>query len=335
MPLPAPLLIVVLVIACALGPLRASLPPIARDIGPIAMTVSDLDRSVAFYTHVLDFTPVSRDAAAGEPYERLEGLAGVRTRTALLALGQERIALVEYVAPKGRPFPAGSRGNDRWFEHLAIVTSDIGRAYARLRANHVRNTSLRPQRLPDWNPSAGGIRANYFRDPDGHYLELLQFPPDKGAARWHASGPLFLGIDHTAIVVRDTDASLAFYRDGLGLRVTGESENYGVEQERLSGVAGAHVRITSLRATLGPGIELLEYVAPLDGRPIPIDERPNDIAYWQTLVVTDGVADAVAWLRHDGASFISNQSVTLPGNAETRAAVVRDPDGHAFELIGS
>ena len=337
LPLPAPLLIVVLIMACALGPLRAALPaPIARGVGPIAITVSDLDRSVDFYTRVLNFRTVARTAATGEAYARLEGLPGLRTRTAVLALGQERIALVEYVTPKGRPFPVDSHGNDVWFEHLAIVTSNMDRAYARLQARHVRNASRAPQRLPDWNPEAGGIRAYYFRDPDGHYLELLQFPPGKGAARWHASNaPLFLGIDHTAIVVRDTKSSLGFYRDQLGLRVAAQSDNYGIEQERLSGVGGAHVRITSLRARTGPGIELLEYVAPIDGRPIPVDERANDLAYWQTSIDASDVAGAAAWLRHGGASFISSESVTLPGDPPVRAAVVRDPDGHALELIGS
>ena len=77
-----------------------------------------------------------------------------------------------------------------------------------------------------------------------------------------ATDKLFLGIDHTAIVISDTDASLRFYRDVLGLQVVGESENYGPEQERLNNVFGARLRITSLRAASGPGVEFLEYLAP-------------------------------------------------------------------------
>jgi hypothetical protein len=87
--------------------------------------------------------------------------------------------------------------------------------------------------------------------------------------KWQAPGSrLFLGIDHSAIVVTDTDASLAYYRDTLGLKVVGGSENYGVEQERLNNVFGARLRITALRAGYGPGVELLEYLAPRTGRPI-------------------------------------------------------------------
>src|SRR5438094_518151 len=83
-----------------------------------------------------------------------------------------------------------------------------------------RRASTGPQLLPRTIPGAAGIRAFYFRDPDGHPLEVLQFPRDKGDPKWHApSDRLFLGIDHTAIVVSDTRTSLAFYRDLLGFRV--------------------------------------------------------------------------------------------------------------------
>ena len=135
--------------------------------------------------------------------------------------------------------------------------------------------------MPDWNKNAGGIEAFYFKDPDGHVLEVLAFPPGKGDPRWQEKGRLFLGIDHTAIVVGDTEASLRFYRDTLGMRVAGGAENYGTEQEHLNNVFGARLRITALRAEKGPGIEFLEYLAPSDGRPRPTGpprERPGELA---------------------------------------------------------
>jgi hypothetical protein len=89
-------------------------------------------------------------------------------------------------------------------------------------------------------------------------LEILQFPPDKGDPKWHiATNKLFLGIDHKAIVVAQTEMSLKFYRDLLGMRIIGMSENYGTDQEHLNNVFGARLRITSLRAARTPGVELL------------------------------------------------------------------------------
>src|SRR6516164_9525741 len=197
-------------------------------VDSVAITVSDLDRSVEFYSRVLNFQKIGEYEAAGAGYEHLEGVFGVRIRAARMQLGNEKIELTEYLAPKGRPAPVDSRANDGWFQHIAIIVSDMDKAYAWLRQNKVQHALSGPQRLPDWNKNAGGIQAFYFRDPDGHFLEVLAFPPDKGDPKWHHGDGLFLGIDHTAIVVADTEAGLHFYRDLLGMTVAGESENYGV-----------------------------------------------------------------------------------------------------------
>jgi catechol 2,3-dioxygenase-like lactoylglutathione lyase family enzyme len=249
-------------------------------------------------------------------------------RVVRLRLGSEFLELTEYLAPRGRPAPPDARSNDRWFQHVAIVVRDMDRAYRWLHDNHVAHVSSEPQRLPDWNPNAGGIRAFYFRDPDGHPLELIWFPPGKGDARWQqATDRVFLGIDHTAIAVGDTAASLAFYRDRLGLRVAGGSENYGPEQERLNAVFGARLRITSLRAGEGPGIELLEYLAPCDGRPFPADERASDLVHWQTRLVTRGEA-ALEKLGQGRPVAVPDHELGF-----ARGVTVRDPDGHALEIV--
>ncbi len=260
----------------------------------------------------------------------------MRLRTARLRLGDEFIELTEYLAPKGRPAPADSRSNDRWFQHVALIVSDMDSAYGWLRRHKVQHASPGPQLLPDWNKSAGGIRAFYFRDPDGHALEVLSFPADKGNPKWHRrSDKLFLGIDHTAIVISDTEASLQFYRDVLGMEVAGESENYGPEQERLNNVFGARLHITALRAAAGPGIEFLEYLAPRDGRPYPQDEKSNDLIHWQTRFLGISADQAAENLRKSRRTLISTGAIELPdGRAGFRKAViVRDPDGHAVEVV--
>jgi catechol 2,3-dioxygenase-like lactoylglutathione lyase family enzyme len=262
----------------------AASPPVRTEVkavDSIGITVNDLDRAVDFYTRVLTFQKVGEREVAGDTYERLVGVFGLRLRVVRMKLGDEHIELMQFLAPRGRPIPVDSKSNDRWFQHVAIIVSDMDEAYAKLRTFKVEHASSGPQRLPEWNPNAGGIKAFYFRDPDGNHLEILQFPAGKGDSKWHrasagADRPLFLGIDHTAIVVRDTTASLQFYRDQLGLRVAGTSENYGTEQEHLNNVFGAHLAITALRAPKGPGIEFLEYLAPRTGRPIPADTLAND-----------------------------------------------------------
>ena len=223
------------------------------------------------------------------------------------------------------------------FYSHAIVVSDMDAAYGRLREFHVGYASSGPQRLPDWNPNAAGIRAFYFRDPDEHNLEVLQFPAGKGLPKWHVhDGRTFLGIDHTAIVIADTAASLAFYRDTLGLKVVGTSENYGTEQEHLNNVLGAHLQITSLRAPRGPGIEFLQYLAPLSGRPAPADTHANDLWSWQ-IIMTAARPRELERMLHDSHFTLVSSNVGRVGDGALDwedAFIARDPDGHTA-LISS
>jgi catechol 2,3-dioxygenase-like lactoylglutathione lyase family enzyme len=317
-------------------PVQGQLPPtLVQGVDAVGMTVSDLDRSIDFYSKVLSFEKVSDVEVAGDDYEHLEGVFGLRMRVVRMRLGDEAIVLTEYLAPRGRGIPEDSHSNDHWFQHIAIIVSDMDRAYQWLRQNKVQHASSGPQRLPDWNPKAGGIRAFYFQDPDGHALEILWFPAGKGDPKWHrASDKLFLGIDHTAIVVAGTDRSLKFYRDLLGFRVVGESENYGAEQEHLNNVFAAHLRITSLRTASGPGIEFLEYLAPVDGRSYPADSRANDLIHWQTQLAASDLDSAAQRLRTAKTIFASPGAVaTRDGKLGfRRGLLLRDPDGHAILL---
>ncbi len=334
----ASILLLAAIAFCEVAPrVAAQSPPAARaeSVGTIGIVVSDMDRSVDFYSQVLTFEKVSDVEVFGDAYEHLEGLFGVRMRIVRMHLGEEQIELTEFLTPQGRPIPVDSRSNDRWFQHIAIITSDMDRAYQILRDHKVKHASTAPQTLPANITNAAGIRAFYFRDPDNHFLETLQFPPDKGDAKWHrASDRVFLGIDHTAIVVSDTEASLKFYRDTLGMHIAGESENFGAEQEHLNNVFGARLRITSLHASAGPGIELLEYEAPRDGRPMPTDSRTDDLWSWQTTILTTH-ADTLAKAASDAKyQLASSGLVALPnsGLEFRQGELVRDPDGHVMRI---
>ena len=154
--------------------------------------------------------------------------------------------------------------------------------------------------------------------------------------KWHkTSGQLFLGIDHTAIVVADTKASLQFYRDALGMRIVGESENYGIEQEHLNNVFGARLRITSLHAPSGPGVELLEYLAPRTGRLMPAGSETDDLWAWQTTASLQDASSEERFLRSRKVEFVSSGMVTLNELVFgfTSGFLVHDPDGHLVRIV--
>ena len=309
---------------------------LVKSVESVGMTVSDMDRSVEFFSKVLSFEKTSDVEVHGAEFEKLRGMFGLRMRVVRMKLGTETIELSQYLAPEGRPIPADWRSNDHWFQHIAIVVSDMDKAYVQLRAHKVRHASTGPQTLPANLKAVAGIRAFYFKDPDGHNLEIIYFPAGKGDPRWQQKNDkLLLGIDHTTIVVSSTPNSLKFYRDHLGLKLAGESMNYGTEQEYLNNVAGARLHISGLRAQNGPGIEFLEYLTPRDGRPAPKDTRANDLWHWQTTLSTASVAAAVRKLNGGRERMIS------PGVAQIadknfgfmKGFLARDPDGHGLQFV--
>jgi len=92
--------------------------------------------------------------------------------------------------------------------------------------------------------------------------------------------------------------------------------------------------VTTLRAERGPGVELLQYLAPTDGHPYPGDARPNDLVHWQTTLLAPALDDAASAARAGGATPVSRDTAVLAGSrlGLTRAVLVRDPDGHALLL---
>ena len=309
--------------------------PLVNGLDAVGYTVRDMDTISKFFTEVLTFKMVSDEEVVGDDFEALFGVFGARIRVVRLKLGDESVVLKEFLAPRGRPIPVDSVSNDGWFQHVAIVVSDMEAAYKRLRKFKVEHASTGPQTLPDWNPNAGGIKAFYFKDPEGHVLELLEFPQGKGDERWQSKKQLFLGIDHTAIVVDDTETALKFYRDVLGMKVAGASENYGVEQERLNNVFGARLRITGLRAAKGPGIELLEYLAPSTGRPYPKTTKANDLWHWHTWLHTKDAGDAATATGKAGVEWTSPGATDIEDDelGIDEGIMVSGPFGHQVLLV--
>jgi len=306
-------------------------------IRAIGLTVTDAVRSKDFYTQALDFELVSDITVEGQDYSDLEGVAEAKIRIVTLQLGDELIELWEYLNVEGKPIPIDSQSNDLWFQHMAIVVSDMERAIAHLGSFPINPISVEPQTIPPSNKASAGVRAFKFKDPDRHDLELIWFPPDKGQDKWHQNtARKFLGIDHSAIAVANTQQSLQFYRDLLGMQVEDGSLNQGETQARLDGLPEDIVRVTDLRpAQAGLGVELLDYIAPANGRTMPSDWKSCDIAHMQIELVVNDIEQAVDILRQNGVQFVSPRLVQFTDSScpYRQGCLVKDPNGHAMLLI--
>jgi catechol 2,3-dioxygenase-like lactoylglutathione lyase family enzyme len=302
----------------------------------IALTVSDLDRSITFYEQALDFKKVSEQTIVNRDFDYVTNVFGARVRSAELQLGDEKIQLNQFLSASGQVIPIDSRSNDLWFQHFAVVVSDMDKAFAQLQRVAVTGISSAPQTIPATNQAAAGIKAYKFKDPDGHPLEVLYFPPDKGRAKWQGHGDhLFLGIDHTAITVADTARSLAFYRDTLGFTVAGQGLNTGATQEQLDSAFGAVVRITGLRpqSEQSIGVEFLQYLTPPGGRPARIDARVNDLTHVHIILQVDDVTRLADELTKKNVAFVSPLALPVKELHCQQCLMVKDPDGHAVLLV--
>jgi catechol 2,3-dioxygenase-like lactoylglutathione lyase family enzyme len=212
-----------------------------------------------------------------------------------LSAGGQRIDL-EYFDQNGRPYPESVTAADLCFQHFALVTRDAAAAWERARAHGATPISIEgPVTLP---PSAGGVTAAKFRDPEGHPLEFLQFPSAAGSS---GHTECVLGIDHSAISVADAGMSRRFY-EALGLRADRPTLNEGPTQAALDGVPDVRVDVVPLSPESGtPHLELLGYRNPIG--------RPAD-----RLSANDVAATRIVW-RSD------------------RNALLRDPDGHLHLLM--
>lgn len=322
--------------------------PHIRNIG---FTCRDAEALASFYTSHLGCRRQECLELEAGSYAELIGLPGSRLKLLRLKLGAEQLELLEVLelgegVRPGRSIPTDSRSNDLWFQHICIVVANMAAAatpvQALIQQGQLQSISSSPQTLPSWNKAAAGIQAFKFHDPEGHCLELLQFPQDKGEPRWHraAEGSAFLGIDHSAIANADTPRSCRFYEELLGLRLGGDGVNRGIEQDHLDGLSGTEVRITGHRCPEGAGIECLNYMQPMGGRALPADQSSADIAHWQIRLQMCDVEAIASQLEHLGGSWVSPGIVDLSGEQATalgfnRALQIRDPDGHQLQIVCS
>jgi catechol 2,3-dioxygenase-like lactoylglutathione lyase family enzyme len=280
----------------------------ARRIVGFGLTSADADRLTEFYVMAFGARQVSSEHLSGAGFERRMGVSGGALRHTI-EVGRESVDVIQFDMP-GRPYPQPLSPIDTVFQHFAIVVSDMDQAMSQLQRSPgwVPISSGGPQRLP---ASSGGVTAFKFQDPEGHPLELLAFPKHGVPARWRErlSDGIFLGIDHSAISVRDTATSKGFYQ-ALGFVVTSQTLNHGEAQANLDGVPSPEVEVTalSLGATT-PHLELLCYQSEV--RPPHRALAGNDAAATRILLAADG----------------------LQSDVDAAPRLLVDPDGHHLLLV--
>ena len=139
------------------------------------ITVSNLERSLAFWRDVLGFELSHTAHQTGELAREITGVAGAEIKLAVLkASGGHKIELLEYLAPSDRKH-VDLRPCDVGSAHVALLVDDLDAVLNAIAASGWKAAG-QPQTLKT-GPNAGK-RVVYVRDPDGTTIEFMQ-PPIK------------------------------------------------------------------------------------------------------------------------------------------------------------
>jgi len=297
-----------------------------QKLSRIALVSQEPESLAAFYRSAFGFARGEETRLSGTALESLLGIPGAKARLLTLRLGRQAIELLS-IEPKGEAYPARVPAWSKLFQHFAIVVSSMAAAYAKLsaQAGWKPISTEGPQTLP---ASSGGVTAFKFRDPEGHPLELVAFPPDAIPEPWQmADAAGFLGIDHSAISVADTSRSIEFYRR-LGLQRSGGSLNTGPAQDRLDGAKGTLVEVTALApAELPPHVELLCFRKAL--------RRNWNVSGINGVAATQLILSAHSTAALDGVCAQNADALVskpVPFEDGVARAMMRDPDGHLLRL---
>ena len=126
-------------------------------IDRVTLIVTDLDRAEDDYVRTFGCR-VEQRGGIDPALTRVLCIRQARGRRSLLRLGRDRIELLEFTDSAGRPYPPGSTSTDLWFQHMAIVVTDMRQAYLRV---------IGEPALPAHQPQRSGTAAGRLRRRDG------------------------------------------------------------------------------------------------------------------------------------------------------------------------
>lgn len=137
----------------------------------VGLSVTDMERSLAFYRDILGFEVLRvQDRGPDGNLGKLVGMPGCRARVAQIRLGEAILELFEYKEPRGNVAIARARRQaDYGWVHVAVISTDVIRDHVRLRSAGVEFLSEPVEVRP-------GAWVVFFKGPDGEAIELRQTP---------------------------------------------------------------------------------------------------------------------------------------------------------------
>lgn len=242
----------------------------------IAMSVTDINKTIRFYDDILGFDPVKKpQKLKGMIPSKIQGYKKVNGLIFWMndANPSFQLEFFQYFNPPARPMPESARPCDIGYSRMGIRVTDFDGVMHRLKENRIPLIT-EPIKFGDG-------RRVCFRDPDGVYLELIEKPvmissPFNQNAR--------AATQSVTLSVPDLKQAEGFFIDVLGMERS-DAVLHTPEMESLWGLAGAETK-SSLLKSGNILFELVEYLNPR-GRPMPDDRHIGDAGLWHIAVLFD------------------------------------------------
>jgi catechol 2,3-dioxygenase-like lactoylglutathione lyase family enzyme len=331
-------------VAAACGILYAGTgeaPGPAIGVRAIIHSVTDLDKTVAFYREGLGMTPdptilpngrktteLSRPIPLDEDLSNFTDTHGAKFRNAMFHLPGTALTL-ELTEFSGIALKkAVPRMQDPGAATLVLNVRDVDMALAGVKKNggSVLSMGGEPMKL---GGESSKSRSVFVRDPDGFMLELAEIQPLPATTASADGNIIGARIGET---IQDTDQTLKFYHDVLGFETKPAPAAYATDKTiaALIDAPGAHWRISSAKIPGSPvAFELLEFK---DVSRRPFHLRVPDAGSPAVSIHVKNVEATMKAVAAGGGSIVTRGGEPVRLGSMT-GVFVRDPNGLLIELI--
>ena len=293
--------------------------PLVRGVSYVGISVSDIEKSAAFYTNALGLTEVDRNALAGvSALDQLNGGAAVKAQTRLLRGDRGQIRLMKFATQSAEAMqtsimPVQGPG----ITHVCHQSTDAKPIFPRLVAAGAKPLS-RTGELVQLSPAVP-IRYAYLRDRDGVMMENEQYIGENLPWSYH--------MGHVAIATSDIERTVNFYSKLLGKPPRERRFNLANKTlDLVSELDGVKLNVAWYEIN-NLELEVWQYLNP---PPTPrAKPRPLTALGYNVIVLDVADTDAAGRLLVEAGGTIASKPASMDG---ARIVFGRDPDGNLIGL---